>query len=70
MQATEALLQEGATALRSEDFEKALHLFGRLSEEVGGSFQIELGKVLAFNGLGQWEQSIRTLTGNAGHGRR
>ena len=68
VQATDALLQEGATALRSEDFEKALHLFGRLSEEVGVSFQIELGRVLAFNGLGQWEQSIRTLTGMLGMG--
>ena len=64
----ETSLEEGAAALKRKDYEKALHIFERLSQEKGRSFQIELGKVLAFNELGRWEQSIKTLTGMLGMG--
>ncbi|MBF8266651.1 MAG: domain protein component of TonB system [Dehalococcoidia bacterium] len=65
---TEALLRSGGAALKDQDYKKALHIFERLSEKGGRSFLIELGKVHAFNGLGQWEQSIVTLKGMLGLG--
>ena len=67
-QAADALLQDGAAALKNEDYEKALRIFSRLSAREERSFLIELGKVLAFNGLRQWEQSIATLRGMLGLG--
>ncbi|MFH1560678.1 MAG: tetratricopeptide repeat protein [Chloroflexota bacterium] len=66
--ATEALLQDGVAALKNEDYEKALRIFSRLSEGRERSFLIELGKALAFNGLGQWEEAIGTFRGMLGLG--
>ena len=67
-QAVDELLQDGAAALKKQDYKKALRIFSRLSEKRESNFLIELGKVLALNGLGQWEQSITTLRGMQGLG--
>ena len=57
----ETSLKEGASALWTKEYDRALWIFQRLSEEQGRSFETELDKVLSLSGLGELDKSVGTL---------